>query len=161
MAAATDPTGALRIRTLADALGIGLEMLDLFAADGDCCAIWLGGPDGEERDFLLCTDERGRDVERLLRYGGLGAALLEGVTGAVLWRTVDDITDGWALTDAFFDHRAELASSGLTLLDEIALCGDQLRSMAVTSFSDVEGWDDVTSEVARRHDGDAAWPPWG
>lgn len=144
MAADIDSTGALRIRTLGDALGIGLELLDLFAGDGDCCALWLGDADGIERDFVLCTDERGRDVDRLLRYGALGASLLDDVHGAVLWRTVDDITDGWVLTDAFFAHRAELARVGLPLLDEIVLCGEELRSLAVTSFSDRDGWDDMT-----------------
>lgn len=129
----TDSTGALHIRTLADALGVGLELLDLFVADGDCCALWLGGPAGEELDFVLCADERGRDIDRLLRYAALGAALHDDVTGAVLWRTVDDITDGWALTDAFFDHRAALDTSGLTLLDEIA----------------------------RREAREEGWPPWG
>ena len=144
MATDTDSTGALCVRTLGDALGIGLELLDLFADEGGCCAVWLGDADGHELDFVLCTDDRGRDVDRLLRYAALGAAVIDDVASAVLWRTVDDITDGWTLTEDFFAHRNHLAAYGLPLVDEIALCGEELRSLAVTSFSDREGWDDVT-----------------
>ena len=147
MTADIGATDDLRMDTLADALGVGLELLELFVPDGDCCAIWLGGDDGTTRDFVVCTDEASPDAERLVRYAMVGAALLDDVSQAVLWRTVDDITDGWQLTDDFFDHRADLASIGVSLVDEIALGDDELRSLAVTTFSDPPGWDDVTDRL--------------
>lgn len=148
MAADIDSPGALRIRTLSDALEIGLELLDLFGHGGDCCAIWLGDDDSSLRDFVICNEDRGRDSDRLLRYGMVSATVLDGVTRAVLWRTVDDITDGPGLAQDFFSHQRDLASVDVTLLDEIVLCRDELRSLAVTSFADPEGWDDVTASVA-------------
>ena len=143
----------LRMDTLADALGVGLELLDLFAHDGECCAIWLGGDDGTTRDFVVCADDDTPDPDRLVRHAMVGAALIDDVSQAVLWRTVDDVSDGWQLTDDFFDHRADLASIGVSLLDEIALGDDELRSLAVTTFSDPPGWDDVTDRLFEVDDG--------
>ena len=160
MSADTDPPGALRIRTLRDALGIGLDLLDLFGHGGDCCAIWLGSADASMRDFVICHEDRGRDADGLVRYGTISATVLEGVTRAVVWRTVDDLTDAPALSAAFFEHQSELASVGVTLVDEIALCDDELRSLAVTSFADGEGWDDVTALVGPPDDEHGSPWPW-
>lgn len=145
MTANVDSPGALYIHTLSDALGIGLDLLDLFAADGDCCAVWLGDAAGALRDFVICTEDRGRDCDRLVRYAMLSATLLDDVTQAVLWRTADDLGDAPALALRFFDHRDELGSIGVDLVDEIALGDDELRSVAITSFVDPPGWDDVSA----------------
>jgi hypothetical protein len=161
MAADTGRSDALCIHTLGDALGIGMELLELFRLDGDCCAVWLGSADGSMRDFVICNEDRGRDADRLLRYAACTASVLGDVSRAVLWRTVDDITDAPALAEEFFDHQHDLASVGVTLLDEIVLRDDELRSLAVTSFSDCGGWDDVTARIATLEDGhDVPWPPW-
>jgi hypothetical protein len=151
--------GALSIRTLRDALGIGLELIDLFGHEGDCCALWLGSSDASMRDFVICHEDRGRDADRLVRYGAISASVLHGVTDAVLWRTAADLTDAPALAAAFFDHQRQLAAAGVTLVDEIALGHDELRSLAVTSFADREGWDDVTALAAPTDDGGAPWAP--
>lgn len=162
MSADTDSPGALSVQTLSDALEIGLDLLDMFGHGSDCCAIWLGDDDASMRDFVICHEDRGRDCDRLVRYGTISATLLPGVSRAVLWRTVDDLTDGPGLAAAFFDHQRDLASVGVTLVDEIALGDDELRSLAVTSFADADGWDDVTALVAPREEDDPTlpWKPW-
>ncbi len=109
-------------------------------------------------DFVICTEDRGRDVDRVLRYGMLSATLLDVVTRAVLWRTVDDLTEATSLAEGFFAHQQLLASIGVDLVDEIALRGDELRSLAITSFADPPDWDDVTALLDPAADG--PWPPW-
>lgn len=158
MVADLDSADALRIHTLRDALELGIDLLELFAGV-DCCALWLGGDAGTVRDFVMCTEERGRDVERVLRYGMLSATLLDDVTQAVLWRTVDDLTEGPALVGEFFAHQQLLASVDVELVDEIALRVDELRSLAVTSFADPSGWDDVTGLLDSPAGPEPDWPP--
>lgn len=157
MVADLDSMDALRVHTLRDALEIGLDLLELFAGV-DCCAIWLGGDAGVMRDFVICTEDRGRDVDRVLRYGMLSATLLDDVTRAVLWRTVDDLTEATDLAEGFFTHQQLLASIDVELVDEIALRGDELRSLAVTSFADPPDWDDVTASLDPASE--VPWPPW-
>lgn len=148
MGSEIDIVGALDVRTLGDALGIGVDLLELFGPDADFCGVWLGLDDGTMRDFVVCTEDRGRDVDGLLRYATLSVSLFTDLETAVLWRTVDDVTDGPALAEAFFEHGARLAAVGLQLLDEIAVRGDDLRSLAVTTFADAEGWDDVRAGIS-------------
>lgn len=139
--------GPLEVRTLQDAFSIGLDLTDLFGPDGDFCAVWLGDDDGTMRDFVVCTEDRGRDVDRLVRYAAVGSRLLA-AERAVLWHTAHDLGDAPALAADFFDHGDLLAAAGATLIDEIALGADELRSLAITTFTDPPGWDDVTADLA-------------
>lgn len=140
-----DDTG-LEITQLSDALGIGLEMLELFG-DVDVCAAWLGTADGRMCDYVVCTEDRGRDVGLLVSYVAAVADAV-GADSAVLWRATDGLADVTALASAFFDHVETLEQAGVHLLDEIVFERELLRSMAVTSFTDGDGWDDVTSRLS-------------
>ncbi|WP_436793867.1 hypothetical protein [Actinospongicola halichondriae] len=144
--------GALDVSTLADAFCIGLDLVDLFGRTGDFCAVWLGTADGTMHDFVVCTEDRGCDVDHLVRYAAVSARLLQ-VERAVLWRTDDDLCDGPGLSLEFFDHQEVLSDAGAELVDEIVLGGDELRSMAISTFSDAPGWDDVSDRIAVGHDG--------
>lgn len=137
----------LEVRTMGDALGIGLELTEIFAMGGDVCAVWLGAEDGSTRDFIVCNEHRGRDVDQLVQYAAVGARALD-VSRVVLWRSDDDLTDGPELAATFFDHRDLLEEAGAVLVDEIVLGDDEVRSMAVTTFTDEPGWDDVSDRIA-------------
>lgn len=130
----------LVIRTLRDACSLGIDLVETFP--GDVCTVWLGTDDGATHDLVVCTRERAQDVEEIVGYAALCAALVD-ADRAVLWRTVADLTDGPGLADTYFLHLDRLAAMGVTLLDEILLCDDELRSMAVCTFSDRPGWDDL------------------
>ncbi len=143
---APDVTDALDVHTLADALCIGLDLVDVFGRAGDFCAVWLGTDDGAMCDFVICSEDRGRDVDHLVRYAAIGARLVD-APRAVLWRSADDLTDGPGLSSSFFDHRDLLEEAGAQLVDEIVLGGDELRSLAITTFSDQPGWDDVSDRI--------------
>ncbi len=142
MTTSIDPIGAFEIDHLGDALGIGLDLTDMF--DGPFCALWLGDDIGTVLDFVVLTDERGRDVDRLVLYAAVGASVDPCITRAVLWHTVDDITDVPDLAAQFFSRRDRLELSWVDLVDEIAVADEELRSLAVTTLSDEAGWDDVT-----------------
>ncbi len=142
-----DLTGTLDVCTLGDAFVVGLDLVELFGEDTDFCAVWLGTDDGTMRDFVICTEDSGRDVDHLVRYAAVGARLLD-APRAVLWRSADDLTDGPALSASFFDHRDLLEEADAQLVDEIVLGGDELRSLAITTFSDEPGWDDVSDRIS-------------
>ena len=139
---------ALDVFTLADALGHGLGMAEAFGGppDGDFCAVWLGDGAGRTLDLVICTDEAERDVDDLVGYAGIGASFL-GAERVVLWTTDDDLTDGPRLADDYFRHRDLLADAGAVLVDEIVIGDDELRSMAITTFTDEPGWDDVSARL--------------
>ena len=137
---------AFDVCTLADALTTGLDLVDVFGRDGDFCAAWLGDDNGATIDFVVFTEESGLDVEHLVRYGAIGAGVL-GARRVVVWCSDDDLTDGPRLADAYFRHRDTIEEAGATLVDEIVLGGEELRSMAVTTFTDEPGWDDVSERV--------------
>lgn len=139
----TNPADAFPVDTLGDALGIGLELKELFGGD-DLCALWLGRADGSLVDFVVLTEERGGDDDRLTWYAEASAHADADVCRAVVWRTVDDIADVPGLALAFFDRRDRLESAGVTLVDEIAVADDEFRSLAVATLCDEAGWDDVT-----------------
>ncbi len=137
----------LDVFTLADALGLGLGMAEEFGgARGEFCAVWLGDDSGRMLDFVVCTDDAERDVDDLARYAGIGASLL-GAERVVLWTTDDDLTDGPRLADDYFLHRDLIADAGAVLVDEIVIGDDELRSMAITTFTDEPGWDDVSDRL--------------
>ncbi len=131
--------------TLADALDIGLDLADLFGGD-PFCAVWLGDADGVALDFVICTVDSGRDVDHLARYAGIGATLI-GAERVVLWTSDDDLTDGPRLADAYFAHRDMLDDAGAQLVDEIVIGDDEFRSMAITTFTDEPGWDDMSDRI--------------
>ena len=136
--------GTLDVLTLADALGHGLGMAEEFG--DEFCAVWLGDGTGRTLDLVICTDEAERDVDDLVDYAGIGASFL-GAERVVLWTTDDDLTDGPRLADDYFRHRDLLADSGAVLVDEIVIGADELRSMAITTFTDEPGWDDVSERL--------------
>lgn len=146
MEPAPRPADSLVVDTLADALGIGMELTDLFAMGGDVCAVWLGTELGTTLDLVICNEDRGRDVDRLVHYAAVGVDLLD-AERVVLWRTADDLADAPDLAEDYFHHRDLLAGAGATLVDEIVLGPDELRSMAITTFTDEAGWDDVSSRI--------------
>lgn len=137
----------LDLHVLSDALCLGLDLLDLFGADHDLCAVWLGDADGRTRDFVLCTEDRHRDAERMLRYACVAVGAV-GAARVVLWRTTGDLHDAPALAGDYFVHADEVEQTGATLVDEIVLGRDELRSLAVTTFTDEPGWDDVSDRLA-------------
>lgn len=141
-----DLDDTLAVDTLADALGIGLDLLDLFGPDGDFCAMWLGDDVGRLRDFVVFTDHRGRDVDRLVTYASAVSQPL-GADRVVLWRTAEDLTDAPTLATAYFDRRERLENAGVELIDEIIIGTDELRSTAITTFTDAPGWDDVSEKL--------------
>lgn len=141
-----DHPATLDVGTLSDALAIGLDLVDLFGADTDFCAVWLGD-DGVRRDLVICTDDRGRDVSRLIRDACISIGMLD-ASQVVLWRTAADLTDAPRLAGDYFVHSADVEAAGATLVDEIVLGGDELRSLAVTTFTDAPGWDDVSDRIA-------------
>lgn len=148
MSTLPDPTrddAVLDVRVLSDALSIGLDLLDLFAAD-DCCGLWLGDDAGAMRDFVVCTADRGRDIDPLVRYALVAASLTDS-SRALVWRTVDDLADGPGLASGYFERRERFADHGVLLVDEIALGDDDLRSLAITTFTDEPGWDDVSARL--------------
>lgn len=132
--------------TLADAFTIGLDLVDVFGRGGDFCAAWLGDDDGTTIDFVVLTDEYGDDLDALVRYAAIGAKLLA-ARRVVVWTSDDDLTDGPRLADAYFHHRDTIEDAGAALVDEIVLGGDELRSMAITTFTDEPGWDDVSDRI--------------
>ena len=143
----------LDVFTLADALGLGLAMAERFGGErGEFCALWLGDDVGRMLDFVVCTDEGDRDVETLVPCAVIGASLL-GATRVLLWRTDDDLTDGPRLADDYFRHRDLIAEAEIdagtkaVLVDEIVIGDDELRSMAITTFTDEPGWDDVSDRL--------------
>lgn len=137
----------LDVFTLADALGLGLAMAERFGGErGEFCALWLGDDVGRMLDFVVCTDEGDRYVETLVPCAVIGASLL-GATRVLLWRTDDDLTDGPRLADDYFLHRDLIAEAGAVLVDEIVIGDDELRSMAITTFTDEPGWDDVSDRL--------------
>lgn len=141
-----DLDDTLVVDTLAAALGVGLDLVDVFGPEGDFCAVWLGDPDSGLRDFVIFTEHRGRDVDRLVTYASAVAEPL-GADRVVLWRTADDLTDAPALASAYFDRRARLEDAGVELIDEIVIADDEFRSTAITTFTDAPGWDDVSAEL--------------
>lgn len=132
--------------TLADAFTIGLDLVDVFSREGDFCAAWLGDDHGATVDFVVLTEEYGDDLDALVRYAAIGAKLLA-AHRVVVWTSDDDLTDGPRLADAYFHHRDTIEDAGATLVDEIVLGGDELRSMAITTFTDEPGWDDVSDRI--------------
>lgn len=138
-----DLDDAFDVVNLHDALAIGLDLQELFGPQ-PLCALWLGDDTGAVLDFVLLTEHRGRDVDHLVWYASVTAHIDHGIERAVLWRTVDDITDVPELARQFFHRRDRLEADGLTLVDEIALSDEELRSLAVTTLSDEPDWDDVT-----------------
>lgn len=127
---------------LGDALGLGLDLRDLFI--GDFTALWLGDAAGAAVDFVVRGNQSRSDVDLLQCCAEVAAAVDDQVTRAVLWRSVDDLTDLPALAADYFERRDELGERGIHLVDEIAVSTDELRSMAVTTMSDDPGWDDIT-----------------
>jgi hypothetical protein len=132
------------LHTLADALSIGLEIAEEFG--DDFSAVWLGDDDGLGIDFVVCAHEAAPDVDHLARYAAIGAPLLE-ASRVVLWTSDDDLTDGPRLADDYFLHRDMLSDAGATLVDEIVIGDEELRSMAITTFTDEPGWDDVSHRI--------------
>ncbi len=57
------------------------------------------------------------------------------------------MTDGPNLSADYFDHRDTVEEAGALLVDEIVIGDDELRSMAITTFSDETGWDDVSDRT--------------
>ena len=132
--------------TIADAFTIGLDLVDVFGREGDFCAAWLGEDDGTTIDFIVLTEEYGKDLDALVRYAAIGTNLLA-ARRVVVWCSDDDLTDGPRLADTYFHHRDTVEDAGATLVDEIVLGGDELRSMAITTFTDEPGWDDVSDRI--------------
>lgn len=132
------------VHTLADALGIGLGIAEEFG--DDFCAAWLGDEDGVGLDFVVCTGEADPDIDQLAPYVAIAASIVE-ATQVVLWTSDDDLTDGPRLADGYFLRRDLLSESGVTLVDEIVIGDDELRSMAITTFTDDPGWDDVSGSA--------------
>lgn len=52
-----------------------------------------------------------------------------------------DLVETFGLLGDFCAH------AGVILIDEIAVSDDELRSIAVTTFTDEPGWDDVTDRL--------------
>lgn len=147
----TGPTADLELAafdvcTLADAFTLGLDLADTFGSEGDFCAAWLGDDDGTTIDFVVLTEDYGNDLDALVRYAAIGATLL-GARRVVVWSSDDDLTDGPRLADAYFHHRDTIEDAGATLVDEIVLGDDELRSLAITTFTDEPGWDDVSDRI--------------
>ncbi len=138
----TETEPELAIHSLRDACSLGIDLVENFP--GDVCAVWLGTDEGKVRDFVICTRERAQDVEEIVGYAALSAALVD-ADRAVVWRTVAGLDDAPALADTYFLHLDRLAVMGVTLLDEIVMTGDELRSMAITTFTDRPGWDDISA----------------
>ena len=149
----------LSLTTLADALSFALFFHDQFP-DDDFAAVWLGTADGRPIELIVGVPDAGlapgdvADPERFETFVDI-AVDLPRVGQVVLWRRVRDDHDILAVTGAFLERRRMLERRGIELVDEILCLGDDFRSLAVTSFSDRWGWDDVT-EALLAEDPDAA-----
>lgn len=142
----TEAIDLLAIHSLRDACGIGLGLAEDFGPE-PFCAVWLGYDDGTMADFVVLAEERGRDIESLVECARLAARLLPLADRVVLFQGDGDIDidDTPALANRFFDHRDRLAAVGHTLVDEIVINHDDIRSLAITTFSDEPEWDDLTA----------------
>lgn len=141
-----------RIDTLQDAMRYALAMSDaakLFGAP-PASALWIGTDRDEPNYSSMFVALPIPDPTSFVSV----VDALDGVTEMVLWRYSEDPTSDDE-TAAFFSHRDELEGQGVTLLDEIlvSLDGEILTSLAVRTFADRGGWDDLTDAYNAAEEG--------
>lgn len=132
------------IRSLSDALATALYLLEELPDATDVAALWLGDHDGRMLDMIVLVDDRADDVDLLVSATQLLGDEPGAPAQAVVLRSADRIDDGHHLAATYFDRRDGLAAAGVTLLDEVVMAGEHLRSMAITTFTDAPDWDDVS-----------------
>jgi hypothetical protein len=133
-----------RMDTLSDAMHFALSMTEAVKAVGfapPASALWLGA-NRDEPDYTCMF------VALPIPDPTTFVTFAEGFVGCaemIFWRYTDDAQSD-AEAAAFFAHRDELEAKGIMLLDEIIVSrdGEILTSLAVRTFADREGWDDVS-----------------
>ncbi len=126
----SDPTPSLApeileassLRSLCDAMGLAVDILDEYGTDA-FCAVWIGDSDGGIVELLICDDDEpcGSDVDHLVELLETGARLELDGERIVLFHSTPDLTDAPGLAAAHFARRDRLADVGLTLVDEIGV----------------------------------------
>ena len=135
----------VEIDTLSDALTYAIQMGEvatimnaLLDAVPQASAIWLSGEGKSMLSIMPLPDPTTGLVEHVDGFTGLEQV--------ITWRFVEDASSG-ALLSPFLDRRDALEAKGVTLVDEIVVSNDgqHIASLAVRTFSDRQGWDDVSA----------------